>query len=604
MKTIKMKQNSIKRGSKNYISDYLQTLGIAAEDVCSFIEVPRATDEDEPFDLQGMAEAILLVADHCKNPNGKVFVQVDSDTDGYTSAAILINYLRRRFPTANIEYRLHNGKEHGVIVDTVPADTTLVIIPDAGSNQNVEVAQLVEKGIAVVILDHHEVNNATEMNLKNVVLVNNQISRFKNKNMSGAGIVYMFCLGMDQQFYFEDKFAHDYRDLAAVGIIADAMNMTSLGNNFLAYHGLSNIKNKFIREVAVKQARGIPNPDHLTKIGVAFYIAPVINGVIRSGDEYDKKMVFRAMVENDCEEIFVHEWRGKVTNETLYEHAARLAVNAKNRQDSSKKRSFEWLCSKIEENGWHNDNLIIVTMDKTEAAKVNANVTGLIAMELVKYYNKPCLVLRETEYAGRTMYGGSGRNGNFFGLPSLLDFLHSSNVVYYAEGHANAFGCFIEPERIQTLRNYANTKINPQIFDDTIFEVDYWFHTGETLDKDMLFEFASYDGIYGNSIPQPKFAFDINFKQNDIKFMGKNESSIKINIDGISFVVFSDEELAKLLKTKEYAHAQIVGRPQLNEWMGAVSVQVMIDDIEISDIILSNTPTSSTGARARALDLI
>ena len=88
MKTIKMKQNCIKKDSVNYISDYLQTLGIAAEDVCSFIDTPRPTDEDEPFDLQGMAEAILLVADHCKNLNGKIFVQVDSDTDAPTSLIV------------------------------------------------------------------------------------------------------------------------------------------------------------------------------------------------------------------------------------------------------------------------------------------------------------------------------------------------------------------------------------------------------------------------------------------------------------------------------------------------------------------------------------
>lgn len=598
MKTIRMKQNNIKRGSKNYISDYLQTLGIAAEDVESFIDKPRLADEDDPLKLENIHFAKSIAEYFCSSPNAKVFVQVDSDCDGYTSAAIIISYLKRRFPNIDIQYRLHNGKEHGIILDTIPEGTTLVIIPDAGSNQVEEINALAAKEIGVIVLDHHEVNEANGPLVgPDVVIVNNQISpNFSNKHMSGAGIAYMFCKAMD--ISYPDKIAEDYRDLAAIGIIADAMNMTSLGNNFLAYYGLRNIKNKFIREIAIKQARGIPDPDCLTKIGVAFYIAPVINGVIRSGDEYDKKMVFRALIGENDEETFIHEWRGKVTPENLYQHAARLAINAKGRQDSGKKRSFEWLCSKIEENGWQNDNIIIATMDKVESAKVSANVTGLIAMELVKYYNKPCLVLRETEYDGRTMYGGSGRNGNFFGLPSLLDFLHESNVVHYAEGHANAHGCFIESEQIQALRDYANAHINPQIFDDTVFEVDYWFHTGESLDKDMLYEFASYDGLYGNSIPQPKFAFDINFNDTDVKFMGKNESSIKITVDGVSFVVFSDEKLAKLLKDKKYAHAQIVGRPQLNEWMGNTTVQVMIDDIEITDVL------STTSKKVNILSLI
>lgn len=585
MKTIKVKQNCIKKGSSSYITDYLGTLGIAAEDVCSFINQPRPEDEDDPFDLENMGYAVAIVDSLCRKADAKVFVQVDADCDGYTSAAIVINYLKRRFPNLNLVYRLHTGKEHGIILDTIPNDTTLVIIPDAGSNQVDEINALTEKNIAVVVLDHHEVNEANEPIVgPHAYVVNNQISpRFKNKFMSGAGIAYMFCKAMDTLFV--NNIAEDYRDLAAIGIIADAMNMTSLGNNFLAYHGLRNIKSKFMREVALKQARGIPNPDCLTKIGVAFYIAPVINGVIRSGDSEDKALVFRALVEENSEEIFMHEWRGKVTPENLYQHAARLALNAKSRQDSGKKKSFEWLCDKIDECGWNNDNIIVVTMDKKESARVNANVTGLIAMELVKYYNRPCLVLRETEYDGQTMYGGSGRNGNFFGLPSLLDFLRESNLVYYAEGHANAHGTFIRPEKVQALRNYANLKINPQIFDDTVFEVDYWFHTGEKIDKEMLFEFASYNDLYGNSIPQPKFAFDINFNNTDVKIMGNNKSSIKITVDGVDFIAFSNAALVASLEQRTFAHAQIVGRPQLNEWMGRVGIQVMIDDIEITDVL-------------------
>lgn len=588
MKTIKVKQNCIKKGSSSYIADYLGTLGIAAGDVCSFINQPRPEDEDDPFDLENMGYAVSIVDSICHKADAKVFVQVDADCDGYTSAAIVINYLKRRYPNLNIVYRLHTGKEHGIILDTIPDDTTLVIIPDAGSNQVDEINALTEKNIAVVVLDHHEVNEANEPLVgPHAYVVNNQISpRFKNKFMSGAGIAYMFCKAMDTLFV--NDIAEDYRDLAAIGIIADAMNMTSLGNNFLAYHGLRNIKSKFMREVALKQARGIPDPDRLTKIGVAFYIAPVINGVIRSGDAEDKALVFRALVEENSEEIFMHEWRGKVTPENLYQHAARLALNAKSRQDSGKKKSFEWLCDKIDECGWKNDNVVIVTMDKKESARVNANVTGLIAMELVKYYNRPCLVLRETEYDGQTMYGGSGRNGNFFGLPSLLDFLRESNLVYYAEGHANAHGTFIHPEKVQALRDYANLKINPQIFDDTVFEVDYWFHTGEKIDKEMLFEFASYNDLYGNSIPQPKFAFDINFNNTDVKIMGNNKSSIKITVDGVDFIAFSNAALVASLEQRTFAHAQIVGRPQLNEWMGRVGIQVMIDDIEITDVLSKN----------------
>ena len=52
---------------------------------------------------------------------------------------------------------------------------------------------------------------------------------------------------------------------------------------------------------------------------------------------------------------------------------------------------------------------------------------------VVKEFNKPCLVLRETMFDNQDVFGGSGRNGNFYGLPGLKDFLHEAGV-YYAEG--------------------------------------------------------------------------------------------------------------------------------------------------------------------------
>ena len=119
-------------------------------------------------------------------------------------------------------------------------------------------------------------------------------------------------------------------------------------------------------------------------------------------------------------------------------------------------------------------------------------------------------------------------------------------------------------------------------FEDTVYEVDYWFHTGETIDTQMLMEIASYDDLWGNSIPQPKFAFDINYNSNQIKLMGANNDSLKIHYDGIDFVAFKCPEIIKQLQEKECGHISIVGRAQINEWMGRKSVQIIIDDIEIN----------------------
>ena len=432
MKQIKLKVNHLIRNTNtSYINQYLKTLGI--NKINSFINQPDETDEENPFNLIHMSEAIQTAHKILSQPS-KIFIQVDSDCDGYTSAAILINYIKRRYPNTTINWHLHSGKEHGVIVSTVPEDTQLVFIPDAGSNQFNEQKQLADKNIPIIILDHHDISDYDKLATTSAIIVNNQISpQCSNKSLSGAGVVYKFIKAIDKTYFNNNHIFHDYGDLAAIGIIADAMNMTTLDNNYIAYWGLSNIHNKFIHELALKQNRGIKDPDHLTKIDVAFYIAPIVNGVIRSGSTEDKELLFKAMINNDDIQLYEHTWRGTTKMETLWERAARNSINAKSRQDAAKKKAFEWLCEKIRAEGWDEHNIIIATLNTKESIKVSPNLTGLIAMELVKEFNKPTLVLRDTEFEGQHMYGGSGRNGNFYGLPDLKAKLTEAGG-FYEEG--------------------------------------------------------------------------------------------------------------------------------------------------------------------------
>ena len=70
--------------------------------------------------------------------NKKMLVIVDSDCDGYTSSALLLNYLYDLFPSFvlnNIKYYIHEGKEHGLsdVIDYINIkDFDLIILPDAG----------------------------------------------------------------------------------------------------------------------------------------------------------------------------------------------------------------------------------------------------------------------------------------------------------------------------------------------------------------------------------------------------------------------------------------------------------------------------------------
>ena len=142
MNKIELKTNHLVKTSSHsnfqdknidYIEQYLCSLGIDKKDIISFVDRPREEDLDKPQSLSNIDEAVRT-AWYQLTHGAKVFVIVDSDTDGYTSSSILINYIRRRFPDVDLQYHLHPGKEHGIVLEDIPEDRTLIFVPDAGSN--------------------------------------------------------------------------------------------------------------------------------------------------------------------------------------------------------------------------------------------------------------------------------------------------------------------------------------------------------------------------------------------------------------------------------------------------------------------------------------
>ena len=114
------------------VEQVLANRGIAPENVEHYL---NTTDEDilSPMLIMNIEEGVKVLI-RLIAQGDKVLVQIDSDCDGYTSAATLINYLNRLFPgfvQTNVYYRIHTGKQHGILLETIPDDVKLVIAPDS-----------------------------------------------------------------------------------------------------------------------------------------------------------------------------------------------------------------------------------------------------------------------------------------------------------------------------------------------------------------------------------------------------------------------------------------------------------------------------------------
>jgi single-stranded-DNA-specific exonuclease len=574
----KLKNNPIQPFSFDYLSDYLIALGIKNPN--SFINQPSEEDEEHYSNLDNIDEAITMLYDGFINKK-KFFLQVDSDADGYTSSAIFYAFFKKVFPESNIEFRLHDEKEHGVILDTIPIDADIIVIPDAGSMQIDEQEAISRSGRKLVILDHHKIENYNKF--ENVVIVNNQFSsNFKNKFLSGAGVVYKTIQAFCDKYLDGEKLYEFYSDLAAVGIISDMMDTREPDNNYIIRKGLSNIQNPMLQSLLEKQSYSISNTLNPTKIDIAFYISPIINGVIRFGTEEEKINLFSGLMTYDSTKMMNTVYHGNQRSEHFYDYIARVSYNVKERQNREKLKALKILTEEIESNNLQDNQILAVIVSKDD---VPQTITGLVAMELLKKYKKPTLVLRPRNDNGVSTYAGSGRgkaNGDF---DSLFWFLRDSGLCEYVEGHDMAHGVSVKVENFDKLIEYANNHLSHIEFDVEEAEVDYIFTNGD-LNREMLAQFGDNLHLYGNGIPQPKFAFELRLSKENFKLIGKNSDTVKMSINGIDFIKFKDKGLADVVNAGDMFEMVIIGRAQINEWMGKKTPQIVIDSYDIKPITL------------------
>lgn len=516
------------------------------------------------------------------NLNGgkKIFLQVDSDNDGITSAAMMYLYIKEIWPDANIEYRLHTGKQHGVIPDTVPDDVDLVLIPDAGSNQYEEHKILVDRGISIIVIDHHLSDKYSE----DAIIINNQMSaNYPNKSLSGAGVVYKFLQCMDEKLKVD--LADEFLDLAAVGIVGDMMELKDFETRFIVSHGLANVKNFGLKTFVKKQEFSIGDITQLSPTAIAFYISPLINAIIRVGTEEEKEAMFLAFIDGKRE--LPSSKRGAVTGdiEIAAEKAARVATNARNRQKKILDVGVDMLDSHIRKEELDMNKIIIVPLDEDEADAIDSNLTGLVAMQLVQRFQRPVLIVRDAD----GMMKGSARGDNTSAVAELKDFVYGSGLFDFAEGHQGAFGVGIEQKNIGRFVQYANEKLADVDLTTSFYMVDFEFTQNELNDlTEMVFDLEEMMNIWGKGVEEPRIAVkNLQFTIDQVTVMGKTKDTTKVAVNGISFIKFKDDKFTDLMTKYDFATITLVGRIQVNEWNGRKTPQVIIEDYVIEDDRLS-----------------
>ena len=175
----------------NYLENLLAERGVV--DLQNYLNPPEDF-LNEPEKLDNMAAGWELLKKKIEK-NEKLLLIVDCDVDGFTSSAVMYNYIKHNWPEIEIDYLLHEGKQHGLedhcehLIDIGPV-YGLVICPDSSSNDAKYHDELGSMGVPVLVLDHHDVDEP-HIYSNNAIIINNQLSKgYENKELTGAGVAW------------------------------------------------------------------------------------------------------------------------------------------------------------------------------------------------------------------------------------------------------------------------------------------------------------------------------------------------------------------------------------------------------------------------------
>jgi len=455
-----------------FLALLLTTRGIkTADDAFAFL---LGNDADDPFSFTDMDAAVERIG-RAVDEGEKIMVYGDYDVDGITATALLYSYLKAQ--GADVSYRLPTregdgyGLHKGVIDEFAAQDVSLVVTVDNGITANDEVEYAAEKGIDVVITDHHQPQD-TLPNAVAVVDPHRTDCQSGCINYAGVGVAYMLVCALDGD---SDAVMEKYGDLVALGTLADVMPLTGTTRS-LVRNGLQ-VMNHLRRPglKALAEISGMLDKE-LTASRVVFTLAPRLNA---AGRMHDPLIAVQLLLESDYD-----------TARTLAEKIQACNVERQTVESSILKQIEQ----RVRENPCETAARVLVV----EGEDWPVGVIGILAARLTERYGKPAVVLSVKDGIAK----GSGRSISGFSLFDAFSAVSDTAITF--GGHELAAGITLKAENVAEFKERINTYAAQRFEEMPIAELKLDIKlrpSGIDVEKLMLLSLLEPLGA-GNPVPQ------------------------------------------------------------------------------------------------------
>lgn len=412
------------------------------------IEGESPAQSAEMLDMGRAVERIACAITHGE----KIAIYGDYDCDGVTACVLLkqimdkLNAITQVYIPDRFEegYGLNAGA-----LDKLNSDgVTLVITVDCGSRAINEAIHAKRIGLDLIITDHHDLADGLPDAFA-VINPKRADCPYPFKQMAGVGVAYRLAQALLKHFGYDDDFAQQFKDLVAIGTIADVMPLVG-ENRDLVRDGLKQINmHARVGVVALAHTARL-NPTHINAGNVAFQLAPRLNaaGRIDSAlNAYDLLMTTNEAWASDLAGALDHrnEQRQQITNAVVRSAEARIREGVFKELDPVKTPQVlvDDAPKPANMQGLDVQSLPLLFVASTD---YNAGVIGLAAARLAERYTRPSIVVHINGDEAR----GSCRSVEGFHITNALD--TCKPLLLKHGGHAAAAGFTTKIEWLESLK--------------------------------------------------------------------------------------------------------------------------------------------------------
>lgn len=531
---------------------------------------PSLMSLHDPCSLPGMPAAAGRLAKAIRDRD-KIVVYGDYDVDGITGTAILWHAIR--LLGGQVEYYIPHRVDEGYGLNSQAMGqicddgAKLIISVDCGITAVDEVQVARDRGVDVIITDHHEWRNdgrRPDCLLVHPRLTGEGAAAYGNPHLCGSGVAMKLAWATGLQFAGGNgkvnaelrQFLVNATSLAALATIADVVPLVG-ENRILAHFGLMGVKHCPLVGVQALLESANLLKENIDSYHVGFLLAPRLNACGRMGHAADAV-----------------EMLTKADQARAREIAGWLEEQNRDRQNTEKQILAQAL-EQIEQLALHADHHHAIVVG---AKGWHAGVIGIVASRIVDRYHRPAVVVALEDDGGH----GSGRSVSGFHLANALaavgDLLESSG------GHEMAAGLRVHPSKFEDFRSrfmeYAKSTLAAELLVQEL-RIEAEAHLID-INRGVVEDLRRL-GPFGQGNPKPLLCcrgVELIAEPNVVGRSGDHlQLRIKQGTAVMKCIAFKFGSLAPQLH--KGTRMDLAAEPCLNTYNGTTSVELDVKDIRL-----------------------